>query len=477
MTILPYDHQAEADTIGCMVSSPVNLIAGMKQLNEADFHNGYTKRIFSTMESMFNDGIPVDETTLAARIHTKDRGPLRDCIEGSKDATHFEDYLRILHDRRARREARKAVESVMISINNDEDATESLRILEQSAFKLRSKHSGKTRDIRHDTGEMHEWMTDYLSEDWIDDGEFPFTHALPSLQEHLGNFGRGELGIIAGYSSDGKSVYGLQHAAHLCTHGSEHGILQVPKSGTKEPATNYIQLDDGRVDPIEQDTVYSGNNADTDGLSVGYYSLEMPEKQVWRRLAAQTGVPLHVIKKRTWTPEQANILRERAAIMKEWNFDVHSGSVTIDQIRADQMKHNYDIIYIDHMHRMSGASDRIKLEELIRSAKSLALDAHCAVIALCQLSRRDGFPPPTTNQLRGTDTITQEADWVLFTYRDRDDEGKRTNSSRLIVGKARDGEADKEIHCAFNPNAMRFEEAGQYEVDELTRERIARAMA
>jgi replicative DNA helicase len=457
MTILPYDHQSEADAIGCMVSNPAYLIEGMKQLHENDFTNVATRTIFNTMDKMFNEGIPVDETTVAARIPTKDRGPLRDAVAGAEDAEHFQDYLKILHDRRARREIRKSVENVMHSISQDEDATESLKILEQSAFTLRSKHSGKTKDNRHDTKELEEWFTDYLSEEWVDDNEYSFTHVMPSLQESLGYFGRGELGIIAGYSSDGKSVYALQQAAALssgiCGH---HGI-------------------DGSVQG-KQDNQLHSDVARGRTHSVGYYSLEMPERQVWRRLACHTGIPLKTIKQRTWNEAQARILREKAKQMKEWNFDVHSGSTTMAQIRADQMKHDYDVIFIDHMHRMSGSSDRIKLEEMIRDAKTLALDANCCVIALAQLARREGYPRPATNQLRGTEMLTAEADWVLFTYRTRDEEGRRLPASEIVVGKARDGEVDLVIPCTFNSNSLRFEEAGQYEATQLTKDSIAKAM-
>lgn len=457
MTILPYDHQAEADAIGCMVTNPANLIEGMKQLNESDFTNNATRSIYTAMDRMFSEGIPVDETTVAARIHTKDRGPLRDAVKGSEDAEHFQDYLKILHDRRARREIRKSVESVMHSVATDDDATDSLRILEQSAFKLRAKHSGKTKDTRHDTKELESWFTNYLSDEWVDDHEYSFTHAMPTLQSSLGHFGRGELGIIAGYSSDGKSVYALQQAAHLAAQSHSRSM------GDTGTGTNT-----GGIRGVLSE--------DTNKVSVGYYSLEMPERQVWRRLACHTGIPLKTIKQRTWTEAQANILRERALLMREWDFDVHSGSATMSQIRADQMKHDYDVIFIDHMHRMAGSSDRIKLEEMIREAKTLALDANCCVIALAQLARREGYPRPATNQLRGTEMLTAEADWVLFTYRTRDEEGKRLPQSEIVVGKARDGETDLIIPCTFNPRSMRFEEAGQYDVPELTREGIARAM-
>lgn len=397
-----------------MATRTTNLIEGCKLLTVEDFSQPATACMFTEMMSMFNDGQPVDETTLAARIPEHVRPALRDAIEGLTAGSDkmFAEYAGILSDRRLRRSIRFAAEDAVRAASEEGDVTNALGVLENHAFNIREMHAGKKRKKRFTMPELGQWFGDYLSDDWKDDGEYCFHHGMPGLRSRLGPFARGEFGIIAGYSGDGKSVYGLQMAEYACQQGH----------------------------------------------SVGYYSLEMPERQILRRLASMVGVPLGAIKHRTWTEEQLALLQARREEMNAWNLDVWSTSVLPDQIRADQMKYKYDMIIIDHLHRMPDCGERTTLERYVRSCKSLALDSNCAVIALAQLSRRDGFPPPTTNQLRGTDVLTQEPDWCVFVYRERDEQQKRLNSSRMIVGKMRDGESDVEVECRLNPDRMRFEE-------------------
>jgi replicative DNA helicase len=311
-----------------------------------------------------------------------------------------------------RRRIRAAAEDAVRATQEETSVLAALSTLENHSFALRDMHAGKKRKERFTMPELTDWFSEFIHPDWQDDGEYCFEHALPSLHRHLGPFARGEFGVIAGYSSDGKSVYGLQMA--------ERAAMQ--------------------------------------GHKVGYYSLEMPERQIYRRLASMAGVPLGVIKHRTWDERQRELLKSRAIEIKAWDMDVWSTSVTLEQIRADQMRYGYDMIIIDHLHRMAGSEDRITLEKYVRSCKTLALDANCAVVALAQLSRREGFPAPTTNQLRGTDVLTQEPDWCVFVYRERDEDGNRLMTGRAIIGKARDGDADHDFAIRLDAKQMRFVE-------------------
>ena len=414
MTILPYDRQAEADVIGGMCVQTTALLEGVKRLTSDDFTQPATIAIFREMVAMFSEGIPVDETTLASRIAEHLRQPLRDAVGGLTDQArlNYPEYFLVLQDRTMRRRIRHAAEDALRASQEEVSVLAALTTLENHSFALRDAHAGKKRKERFTTEELTDWFRDYLSPDWVDDGEYCFNHALPSLRKQLGPFARGEFGVVAGYSSDGKSVYGLQLA----------------------------------------------EEASIAGHKVGYYTLEMPERQVYRRLAAMAGVPLGVIKHRTWDARQAGILRTRAQEIRGWDLDVWATSVTLEQIRADQMRYGYDMIIIDHLHRMPDSEERLQLERYVRACKTLALDANCAVIALAQLSRREGFPRPSTNQLRGTDVLTQEPDWCIFMYRERDEEGTRLLQGEAIIGKNRDGEADGSFDIRLNPGNMRFED-------------------
>lgn len=468
MTILPYDHQAEADTIGCMVTNPAHLITGIKTLTENDYTSEPLRIMYTTMREMFNEQQPVDETTLAARLHTAHRVILRDVVEGAEDATLFDEYTSILKDRTLRRQLREAASSIITNSVTLPDATRVLHTLEESAFTIRSQHNGKTRETRSTTLDLSDWMGEYLDDSYEDTDERVYDHCLPALQEVLGPANRGELHIIAGYSGDGKSVYALQQLAsiHLPVCGSA-GSHDNSHGGE----THVHNPDGDATEPIASTNESLGTGT---RQSVGYYSLEMPARQIMRRLAAHTGIPLKTIKQRSWTQYQRRILADYARTIAEWPLDIHAGSCTVESIRADQMKYDYDIIFIDHIHRMPGSSDRLSLEEMIRGFKTLALDANCLVVVLAQLSRRDGYPRPSTNQLRGSEMLTAEADNVLFVYRKRDEEtGLRTLDSEIVVGKARDGESDVIIPCSLVPNSMMFYEPGTERTMRMDRTTLA----
>lgn len=397
-----------------MATHTMSLIESIKKLTIEHFTTPATKACFEACNEMFSEGEAVDETTLAARIAVHHRASLRDCVEGLTESSTLmlSEYIEILNDRLLRRMVRASAEAMADATTSVNKIGDVISSLESYAFEIRDSYSGRSRKTRFSTAELSSWFEAYLDTNYAEESEYCFSHALPSLQQKLGSYSRGEFGIVAGYSSDGKSVYGLQLA--------EASARQ--------------------------------------GYSVGYYSLEMPERQVYRRLASMGGVPLGIIKHRKWDEDQLRILQERQEEIKSWDMDVLSSSITVDQIRADQMRHGYDIIIIDHLHRMPNSEDRIQLEKYVRACKTLALDANCAVVALAQLSRREGFPPPTTNQLRGTDVLTQEPDWCVFMYRERDEEGRRLLTGQAIVGKNRDGESDGVFPIRLDANDMKFKD-------------------
>lgn len=413
-----YDIKAEQQTLGCILRSQTKLIEGIKTLTEEHYTNSKHKLIYTSIKELFNDGIAIDLTTVGSHLETKDQliltgglGYLEQLTTSVEELDHFDEYVRILSDRLVRRRIRRACDDVLITVNNQPNIESVIDGFETSAFAIRSKHGRDTARKAWTAEELAEWAQDYLDgkeEEQADTFPYPF----PQLQQRLGGYSRGELSIIAGYSGDGKSICGLQILEAACRMGAR----------------------------------------------VGYWSLEMPEKQIQRRLLSNIGVPLKVLKDRSFDDTQKQVVKERINQLRRYQYDVYAGTTTMEYIRAEQVRKAYDVVIVDHLHRLPNSEDRLTLEKNTRMAKDLALDTNSAVVCLAQLSRREGFPPPNTNQLRGTDVLTQEADVALFIYRERDIDSIRLDDGKIIVGKVRDGEDGTPIMVRFKPERMVFEE-------------------
>ncbi len=414
-----FDIKAEKQTLGCLIKSAALLTQGIKDLTEDHYTTGKNRCILTSIKELYNDGIAVDITTIGAHLESKgqltDTGGiayLENLVESAEEDDHFAEYIGILADRLVRRRVRRACDEVLQSVSTQPRIETVIEGFETSAFAIRSAHGRSTSRKAWTARELGDWSARYLNNEEEEERD-TFPYPFPKLQERLGGYGRGELGILAGYSGDGKSIIGLQILEAACISGA----------------------------------------------CVGYWSLEMPEKQIQRRLLSNCGVPLKVLRDRSWTNEQKKLLIARHKVLSEYQYDVYAGTTTMENIRAEQVRKAYDVVIIDHLHRMPNSEDRLSLERYTRMCKDLALDTNCSVIALCQLSRREGFPPPTTNQLRGTDVLTQEADVAMFIYRERDMDSSRLDDARLIVGKVRDGEEGDHILVKFQREGMVFSES------------------
>ena len=408
----------ELSVVGCSLLSVTALSCMVEQCSEDDFYHSSSRNVFIACEQLFRAGRGVDSTTVAAYLRTMQTGGsggedvgVDDALRHAGDPSRIRDYIAILKDRSLRRFARQSLDDVGRGLYEIHDHKELIEYAEAKVFQLRDLHGDKVKD-HSSASTLADWFESYL--DGGEEAADTWPYPLASAQNQIGGLAPGELAILAGYSGDGKSVMALQHLEAACLAGAR----------------------------------------------VGYWSLEMPERQIQRRLVAMAGISIRKLRDRNLTDFDLRKAKRRVEDLRRYDYDVYAGTVTVDQIRAAQMRHRYDVVIVDHLHRMNRSEERESLERYARACKNLALDTNCAVLALAQLSRRDGFPPPTTNQLRGTDVLTQEADTVCFVYRDRDQNVHRMDTGQYIIAKVRDGEADNSHPIRFHPGVMCFFDVG-----------------
>lgn len=199
-------------------------------------------------------------------------------------------------------------------------------------------------------------------------------------------------------------------------------------------------------------------------VRVGIINLEMEshDEQI-RLLSSLTGIDGRLITDRRLSTEQQEQLIEAADTLSKYQYEFHTGSKSIDGVRAIQRRHRYDVIMLDHFHRLAGVEDYATLVRSSRMLKSIALDDHCAIVNLFQLNsspnRADPGETPTISRVKGGPALLEDSDQLLFLHRNFNDMGYPTNNGQLIYAKNRHGQSGTATKLVFNPKRCAFEEA------------------
>lgn len=212
------------------------------------------------------------------------------------------------------------------------------------------------------------------------------------------------------------------------------------------------------------------------GKGVVFFSLEMPAEQLMlRMLAAKTSIPLQNLRKGDMDDDQwSNLSRAFEDLNQKKLFVDDGGSVNINQLRARVRKlaqnddNNISMVVIDYLQLMQGTGNKDRHQEvsdISRGLKMLAREMKIPIIALSQLNRGLENRPdkrPMLSDLRESGAIEQDADIIMFVYRDdvykeRDearkekeakDKGeeykstfvnKAVEEAEIIIGKQRNG--------------------------------------
>lgn len=208
-----------------------------------------------------------------------------------------------------------------------------------------------------------------------------------------------------------------------------------------------------------------------EGIPVGVFSLEMSKEQlIDRLLASQSGIDSW--KLRTGNLEDSDFpkINNAMAVLSEAPFFIDDSAVTnIMEMRTKarrlQSEHDLGLIVIDYLQLMSGramsSENRVQeVSEISRGLKALARELNVPVLALSQLSRSVESRSPQIPQLadlRESGSIEQDADVVMFIYREEyyNKDTDRTNIGDIIISKHRNGPTGT-IELRWNPEQLQF---------------------
>jgi replicative DNA helicase len=337
-----------------------------------------------------------------------------------------------------------------------------------SGLKDQLKTSGTRRQIEAAIHQVAGWFTegDVENDELIAKAQETFLSLGASSHQN-----RNGLELISGPVEEAiDDIERIQKSGE--TTGLKSGISSLDKSiGGFKPGALYILA----ARPAMGKTALALNIASAVSLRdhVAFFSLEMPKKQIGQRLlSSYSGVSVQRIDEATVKTDEIPHLVSAAESIKDnklWVDDSAGSSVSYikGQLRLLQSKQiQIGMVVIDYLQLMGGSkkgarrSREQEVSEISRSLKELAKDFNCPVICLSQLNRGVESRPnkrPLLSDLRESGSIEQDADMVLFVYRDEyyHPESEDKGLAEVIIAKNRSGRTGT-TKLSFSGETVRF---------------------
>jgi replicative DNA helicase len=406
--IPPHSIEAEQSVIGAMLLDRDAILIASEILTSDDFYQNQYGIIFDAMVELCNEGKPVDLITLQNRLKEKDLPPDISSMEYVRELIEAVPTSANVSEKALLRRLIKATEDVANTCYLEKESTE--MILEESEKKL---FNILQRSIGGDYVPIQQVVLNAINN-------------IEKASKLKGSV----TGIPTGFIDLDYKTSGM-HPSDLVL------IAARPSMGKTAFVLNIAQYMAFRKD-----------------VTVAIFSLEMSKEQLVNRLLAmESHVDSQNMRTGNLKDEDWTKLVEGADIIGRSNLIIDdTPGISIAEMRSKcrkyKLEHNLGIIMIDYLQLMSGSgksdSRQQEISDISRSLKALARELSVPVIALSQLSRAVEQRPdhrPMLSDLRESGAIEQDADVVMFLYRDdyyhKDTEKK--DIAEVIIAKQRNG--------------------------------------
>lgn len=430
--IPPQNLDAEKSLLGAVLIDEETLADISEHVTPKDFYDKRHAAVFSGMMRLYERHKPVDLLTLTEELKKKDE---LDVIGGSAylteltnyvpTAAHAEAYAELVAQKAVRRRLIKASGEIS-ELGYDENTT-TQELLERAEAEL---FSVSDQSLKQDLVSIESILTESFDR-------------MEELHRNKGAL----RGVRTGYRDLDNMTAGLQRSDLII-------LAARPAMGKTTLVTNLAY-----------------NVATVAKQPVLFFSLEMSKEQlVDRMLADASGVDAWNIRTGNLSDEDFSKLSEAMGEMAEapiYIDDTPGVSVLEMRTKARRIAHEQPIglIIIDYLQLMQGSGkhdgNRVQeVSEISRGLKLIARELNVPVIALSQLSRSVESRSPQIPQLadlRESGSIEQDADIVMFIYREAyyNPETERENITDLIIAKHRNGPTGK-VELYFHPERLRF---------------------
>ena len=428
---MPSSIEAEASVVGSMMLDRQAILTASEQLTQEDFYYGNYGIMFQTIVDMNNEGKPVDIVTLQERLKEKDAPPqvydldfIRNLIASVPTSANIRHYAGIVKDKATLRNIIRTTEGIANDCYAGNEKTDDiLAETEKRIFDL-VKNKGD-----------HEYKSI----------ENVVLEALDRISEAAKN--RGSVtGVPTGFKDLDRYLSGLQPSDFIL-------VAARPSMGKTAFVLNVAE-----------------HVAIKEGITTAIFSLEMSDVQlVNRMLSLESTVDADKIRRGNLDSGDWGKLIEGAdSIAKSHIIIDDTPGISISELRSKcrkyKLEHNLGLIIIDYLQLMSGSgktdSRQQEISDISRALKALARELNVPVVTLSQLSRAVEQRPdhrPMLSDLRESGAIEQDADVVMFLYRD-DYYNKDTEFpgvAEIIIAKQRNGPIGT-VKMAWIPEQTRF---------------------
>lgn len=414
MKSMPQSIEAEQSVIGAMIIDKNAIVQVTERLREDDFYRDGHREIYKAIVEMFKQDMAVDLITLLEFLKSTDKldnaGGVSYITEISSAVTttaNLSSYIKIVEQKAILRKLIRASTKIIEDSYNKQSEVEN--VVESAEKKIFEIAENRTSTDVEPLNQVLERGFLEIERIFNNKGEITGVGSgIKDLDAKTSGFQKGDMVLIAARPSMGKTTFALNIAE---------------------------------------------NAAIKEGKSVVIFSLEMSKEQLaYKLLCSEANIDM--LKLRTGALEDndwQNIARAAGPLSKAKIYIDDTAGVSVMEMRSKcrrlKIEHGIDLILIDYLQLMSGSNNESRqqeVSEISRSIKALAKEMECPIIALSQLSRapeQRADHRPMLSDLRESGSIEQDADVVMFLYRDEyyNKETEDKNVCECIISKQRNG--------------------------------------
>lgn len=430
-SIPPHNLEAEMATLGALLIDWSSIGDIVTFLRPEHFYSQQNQIIYNALIKLFGTGISGDVLTLETELSKSNElekagGPayIASLTDEVPSAANIDYYAHVVLDRATRRSLIKI--SSEIKTTAFDESRESRAILDEAEKKIFAlADMGQTIQI-HDMHEVVDKTTKIIQQQYHNHDSYSgIPCGFTRLDSMTSGFQKSELSIIGARPSMGKTAMALSMMENIAV-----------------------------------------NNK----IPCGFFSLEMSFEQIGQRLLSQVArIPGHKIRSGMMKLDDLQKINDAAGrVFDAPIYIVDTPNMQLLDLRAMARRmvqsRQVQIIFIDYIGLISTQNPSApvyeQVSEISKSLKSLARELNIPVVALCQVARDAEGNEPTLAQLRGSGSIEQDADVVMFIHRERkkteEGEMEPVQDAKLIVAKQRNGPIG-DVNLLFLSSYTKFE--------------------
>ena len=418
LRVPPHSLEAEQSVLGGLMLDNDAWLQVVEKLNHQDFYRRDHAAVFRAIEALANENKPYDIITLSEWLESQDQlemvggiDYLAQLADNTPTAANIEAYADIVRDRSVLRLLIRAGTDIAESGFRPagRGTTELIDVAERTVFQIAERESRGRKGFRP----IKELLVGALDRiDQLFQRDNPIT------------------GVATGYYELDGMTSGLQPSDLIIIAGR-------PSMGKTSLAMNIAE-----------------NAALNNERSVAVFSMEMPSEQLAMRMLSSIGrIDQHKVRTGKLADDDWPRLTHAVGVLSEANLFIDdTPALSPGDLRARcrrlAREHKLGMIVIDYLQLMSVPGNNenraTEISEISRSLKSLAKELSVPVIALSQLNRsleQRGDKRPVMSDLRESGAIEQDADLIMFIYRDEvyNEDSTDKGVAEIIIGKQRNG--------------------------------------